>query len=64
MLMIKGDEMKELDVVKLKDGRTGTILYFYDSGKTAMIEIADKDGKTIEQPFIPVDEIVSVIYSA
>lgn len=54
---------KELDVVRLKDGREGTILDFYDNGKVFMMEISDKDGKTIDTPFVKVEDVEKVIYT-
>lgn len=56
--------MKELDVVRLKDGREGTILDFYDDGKVFMMEITDKKGRTLDTPFINVEEVEEVIYTS
>lgn len=56
--------MKELDVVRLKDGREGTILDFYDDGKVFMMEITDKKGRTLDTPFINLEEVEEVIYTA
>lgn len=55
---------KELDVVLLKDGRTGTILEQYKQDNTFLVEIADSNGKTIETPLIKLNEIETIIYVA
>lgn len=57
-------EVKELDVVKLKDGREGTVLEVFEKGKAFMIEIADDKGYTIDTPIIQIDEIEKITYVA
>lgn len=57
-------QVKEHDLVRLKDGREGTILYFYDEGRSVMLEIADENGKTQEQPFVLTSDIEKVLFSA
>lgn len=56
--------MKEFDVVRLKDGRIGAILDFYDGGKVFMMDVVDKDGKTLDTPFVNVEDVDEVIYTA
>ena len=56
--------MKELDVVRLKEGRIGAILDFYDDGKVFMMEITDKKGRTLDTPFVNVEDVDEVIYTA
>jgi len=56
-------QIKELDVVELKDGREGTILQVYDAGKYFLIEIADDKGITIELPTISIDDIQKITYT-
>ncbi len=36
------------DMVQLKDGRKGTVIYLYDDGLAAEIEIDDPSGETVE----------------
>lgn len=56
-------KLGELDVVRLKDGRKGTVLDFYDDGKVVMLEITDSYGQTLDLPFVPVDEVDEILYS-
>lgn len=55
---------KQFDVVRLRDGRSGTILDFYEDGKSVMLEIADKDGRTLELPVVSTDEILEIVFIA
>lgn len=55
---------KMLDVVKLRDGRVGTILEVYDEGQKYMIEITDRAGKTVDTPIVSNGDVVAVEYSA
>lgn len=55
-------EIKELDGVKLKDGREGTVLDIYENGTVYMVEICDRDGRTVDLPFLREEDIDSVIY--
>lgn len=57
-------DLKLLDVLLLKDGREGTVLEVFEEGKGFMVEIADKDGATIEMPIISADEIDKITYKA
>lgn len=50
----------KLDVVELKDGRTGTILEVYESSKVFLVEIADEKGKTVDMPIVKLDDIKCV----
>lgn len=54
----------ELDVVSLKDGREGTVLGLYKDGTVFMIEICDKDGRTIDTPFVPLEAVKAIVYRA
>ncbi len=56
--------MKELDVVKLKDGKEATILDVYDGGTAFLVEIADEDGKTLDMPTVKAEEIEKVIWKS
>lgn len=56
--------MKELDVVRLKDGRQGTILEVYECGKAYLVEIADGMGKTIDTPTVEREDIQELVYTA
>ena len=57
-------KIKKLDVITLKDGRTGTVLEVYDDGQTLCVEIADEQGRTLEMLMIPASEIDRITYSA
>ena len=56
--------LKELDVVKLKNGRDATILEVFDGGTTFLVEIADDNGKTQDLPTIKAEEIVHIIWES
>lgn len=55
---------KELDVVQLKDGRSGTILDLYDDGNVFYIEFSDEFGQTIEMDFFHLEDIEKITYVA
>ena len=52
-------DIKECDIVRLKDGREGTVLGIWADGKAFEIEIDSPELETIE-----VDQIEEVIYKA
>lgn len=52
-------DIKECDIVRLKDGREGTVLGIWAEGKAFEIEIDSQELETIE-----VDQIEEVIYKA
>lgn len=52
--------MKLYDVVRLKDKREGTIVEFFDDGNSAMIEVVDSNGKTIDMPIVKIEELVLI----
>lgn len=56
--------MKELDVVRLRDGRTGTILEVFESGKSYLVEITDKKGHTLEVSVVDEKDISEAVFSA
>lgn len=56
--------MKELDVIKLKTGKTGTIIEVFENGKAFMIDVVDVNGKTIETPIVQKEEIEKVEYAS
>ena len=39
--------VKELDVVRLKDGRAATILEVFEDGAAYLVEIADEKGEAL-----------------
>ena len=53
--------MKELDVVKLKNGLEATILEAFGGSKEFLVEIADDSGKTLDLPIVGLEEIEQVI---
>lgn len=56
-------KVKELDVVKLRDGREGTILELWEDKNAALLEICDKKGRAIDEPIISLDEIEEITFS-
>jgi uncharacterized protein YkvS len=58
--MNKEVQMKLYDVVRLKDKREGTIVEFFDDGNSAMIEVVDSNGKTIDMPIVKIEELVLI----
>lgn len=63
-MWMRGDDVKELDVVLLKDGRQGTILEVFGQGEAYLIEVADDKGKTIDTLTIPKAGIIKTEYTA
>ena len=57
-------KIKELDAVLLNDGREGTVLETHEDGRVFMIEICDEEGRTIDMPFVKVEDISKVTYRA
>ena len=55
--------ISELDVVKLKDGRSGTVLEVLEAGEIFLVEIVDGRGRTQEMPTVKADEIEQVTWS-
>ncbi len=55
-------DIKELDVVELKDGRLATVLDVYGSGESFLIEISDSEGRTLDLPTVRRDEIAKVTW--
>ena len=54
--------IKELDVVRLKDGREGTVLEMFDRGNMLYLEIPTNDDQLYCWEWIPVDQIEMVTY--
>ena len=53
---------KMLDVVRLKDGRTGTVVEVFKDAY--MVEIADSNGKTIGITIVKPEDIEAITYVA
>ena len=63
MLMNKeGTTLKELDVIRLKDGRIGTVLESFDHGGAFLVEITDQKGKTLDELIVKADEISETVF--
>ena len=59
--------INECDVIRLKDGREGTVVEIYNVLGLPLgyeIEIVDKHGRTVELFTVKVSEIQEVIWSA
>lgn len=54
--------VKNLDVVRLKDGRTATILETFADGSAYLVEVADEAGKPTDMPTVKADEIMEVVW--
>ena len=54
--------MKELDVIRLKDGRIGTVLESFDHGGAFLVEITDQKGKTLDELIVKADEISETVF--
>jgi hypothetical protein len=50
--------LRTLDVVELPDGRLATILEISEDRKSALVELADENGKTLDTTFAQMDELV------
>jgi hypothetical protein len=59
-----GVEIKELDVVLLKDGRKAVILEIFEAGKAFLTEVVDDQGVTLDTPTITEDDIEKITYHA
>lgn len=55
--------LKELDVVRLYDGRTGTILEVFENGVAFLVEITDESGATLELTTVKPGQIAAVVFS-
>lgn len=54
--------LEDLDVVKLKDGKTGTVVLVYDPGKAACIELSgEPQGQLID---ITLDDVEAIIWKS
>lgn len=62
----RGDKMeiKEYDVVRLKDGREGVVLEILESGSVFLLEICSDHGKTLDMPFVKKEDIEKIVFSA
>lgn len=54
--------VKNLDVVRLKDGRTATVLETFSDGAAYLVEVTDESGKTLDMPTVKADELVEVVW--
>lgn len=54
---------KVLDVVKLRDGREGTILELWENKNAGLLEICDEKGRAIDEPVINLDDIEEITFS-
>lgn len=57
-------KINELDVVRLKDGRKGTVLEIYDGGKSFLVEFTDEYGRTVDMPIVYPEQIEKVVFNA
>lgn len=56
--------VKELDIIKLADGRNATVLEVFNRGAAYLVEVADKAGKMLDMPTIAPEDIAEVIWSS
>lgn len=54
--------INELDVVRLKDGREGTVIDIYENGNVFLLEICNDKGETVCLPFVKKEDITDVTY--
>ena len=57
-------KINELDVVRLKDGREGTVVHIYPCGQAYCVEIADDQGQTLDLVDAEKSDIVEVTWKA
>ena len=57
-------KVKELDVVKLLDGREATILECYDNHTAFLSEISDDKGIVTDTIIVKLSDITEIIYVA
>ena len=53
-------QIKLLDVVRLKDNRTGTVVNMFDDA--CMVEITDNKGHTLDIPIVKYSDIAAVTW--
>lgn len=58
-MILSMSDIKECDIVRLKDGRTGTVLGIWSNGKAYEVEIEPPELETIEN-----EDILEVIYTS
>lgn len=56
--------VKELDVVRLRDGHTATVLEVFGAGDAYLVEIADKKGRTLSELTVKACDIEEVVWKA
>lgn len=54
--------INESDVVRLKDGREGTVIDIYENGAVFLLEICNDKGETVCLPFVKKEDITDVTY--
>ncbi len=57
-------QIRELDVVALKDGRTATVIEVLSSGEAYLLEVTDDKGKTVEMPIVAESDIERVVWTS
>lgn len=55
-------EIKELDIVELKNGQRATVLEVFEQGEAYLVEIADESGKTLDMPTVKANDIKRVTW--
>ena len=55
-------KIKELDVIRLKDGRDATVLEVFKDGEAYLIEISDRDGETLDISVVKSCDVEEVIW--
>lgn len=55
---------KEFDVIRLKDGRTATVLEAYGTGEAYLVEVCDSNGCTLDMPIVKLNDIEQVTWRA
>ena len=56
-------KIAELDVIKLKDGKIGTVLETYESGCVFLVEFSNENGVAEDIRIVKIEEIEMVIWS-
>ena len=64
MIEAEGEHMniKELDVIRLKNGYHATILEIFKNGEAYLVEIVDEKGDVLDISFIEPDKIEKVVW--
>ena len=57
-------KIKELDVIRLNDGREATVLEIFKDGEAYLIEVSDKDGEALDISVVKSCDVAEIIWAS